>query len=127
MTSHVLYREHSQAGFSLLEALVSLAIAALVVGGVTAVYSAHADSTTRLQAKEQEMAVLESAMQGILSGAVELKQGSMRVAVLEGSPVVDVAYYGEASKDELTLARIHLRYASSTLETSMLIRIRGSR
>lgn len=121
MTSKT-YRAHSQAGFSLLEALVSLSIAALVVGGVTAVYSAHADSITRLQAKEQEMAVLESAMQAILSGAVEPKRGSLRMDALEGAPVVDVDYDTEASKDALSLARIHLRYGSSTLESSMLVK-----
>ncbi len=111
----------AQEGFSLLEALVSLIIASLVVGGVSAVYSAHADSKKRLQIKEQEFAVLESAMQGLISGTIPLKQGNLNVEALRGAPMVSVAYTTVRSSDKLALAKVTLRYGGSALQTSLLI------
>lgn len=110
-----------QAGFSLLEALVALAIASVVVGGVAAVHSAQADAAKRMTAKEYELAVAESAMQALFSGVSSLRQGAMAVKYLESTPEVTVRYDVVASDHNRSLVRITVVYGNTSLESSLLL------
>lgn len=111
----------AQAGFSLLEALAALAMAALVAGGVAAVHSAHADASRRALETERELSVAESAMQALLSGAAPLRQGSMAVPHLEGAPVVAVRVTVDNDDGKRSLVRITVEYSATALESSMLL------
>lgn len=111
----------TQAGFSLLEALAALAIAALVAGGVAGVHSAHADAARRALETERELAVAESAMQALLSGAVSLRQGHMTVPYLQGAPMVAVRVTVDNDDGKRSLVRITVEYGATALESSTLL------
>jgi prepilin-type N-terminal cleavage/methylation domain-containing protein len=124
-------RIKSHRGFTLLEVLVSLAIAALLIGAVTGLISEALRYRTSLKEKAAAQPILESAAQVILADPRKATQGVVRLSELEGSPAVAVSLTpapldnptGKISKG--TLCRVMLHYESSDLEFSIILPVKS--
>ena len=117
----------SKKGFTLLEVMVSLAIAALLIGGVTGLISEALRYRVALKEKAAAQPVLESAAEVILADPRKATLGVVHLTELEGAPAVGVSLTpiplynptGQASKG--ALYRVVLSYNSSDLEFSVIV------
>ncbi|MGC9195799.1 MAG: type IV pilus modification PilV family protein [Syntrophobacteraceae bacterium] len=114
-------------GFTLLEVLVSLAIAALLIGSVMGLISEALRYRSALKHKINVQPILESAAEIILANPQKATQGVVRLTELEGTPAVDVSLTpvplpNSVGKTQAgTLCRIMLSYKSSKLEFSLIL------
>jgi prepilin-type N-terminal cleavage/methylation domain-containing protein len=114
-------------GFTLLEVLVSLAIAALLIGSVMGLISEALRYRAALKHKINVQPILESAAEIILANPQKATQGAVRLTELEGAPVVDVSLTQVPLPSSIgktqagTLYRVMLSYKSSELEFSVIV------
>jgi prepilin-type N-terminal cleavage/methylation domain-containing protein len=114
-------------GFTLLEVLVSLAIAALLMGSVMGLISEALRYRAALKHKMNVQPILESAAEIILANPQKATQGVVRLTELEGTPAVDVSLTqvplpNAVGKTQAgTLCRVILSYKSGTLEFSLIL------
>ncbi|MCL5406789.1 MAG: type II secretion system GspH family protein [Deltaproteobacteria bacterium] len=114
-------------GFTLLEVLVSLAIAALLIGSVMGLISEALRYRTSLKEKTSVQPILESAAEIILADPEKAMQGVVRLTELQGDPAVAVSLtpeplYNPTGKNQKgTLCRVMLNYKASNLEFSIIV------
>ena len=114
-------------GFTLLEVLVSLAIAALLIGSVNGLISEALRYRTALKQKASIQPILQSAAEVILADPRKAAGGVVRLTELEGAPAVSVSLTpvpvaGSFAKAGAgTLYRVMLSYKSSELEFSVIV------
>jgi prepilin-type N-terminal cleavage/methylation domain-containing protein len=116
-----------QAGFTLLEVMVSLAIAALMIGAVLGLISESLRYKINLKEKALIQPMLESAAQIILADPVKAMDGVVRLDEFEGSPMVGVSLTpvqientGMGGKSA-QLYRVMLSYKTASLEFSIIV------
>lgn len=114
-------------GFTLLEVMVSLAVAALLIGSVTGLISEALRYRTSLKEKASAQPILESAAEIILADPEKATHGVVQLTELPGSPSVAVSLTpvplnspaGKSRKG--VLCRVMLNYESSDLEFSVMV------
>ena len=109
-------------GFTLLEVLVALAIAALIIGAVMGVISESLRYKVNLKEKATVQPMLDAAAQIILADPVKATYGSIRLDEFEGSPVVAI-YLWPVKLEETGggLYRVILSYGRAILEFSLIV------
>jgi prepilin-type N-terminal cleavage/methylation domain-containing protein len=120
-------KEH-QLGFTLLEIMVSLILAALIMGGVMGAISASLQYSQRVREKIQEQSILEAAAQELMANPHALKQGALILDGFPGAPAVGVQTYRvEVSDNTLVenrrgeLYRVLLSHGVQQLEFSIIV------
>lgn len=109
-------------GFTLLEMLVALAVAALIIGAVLGVISESLRYKVNLKEKARVQPLLESAAQIILADPVKATQGFIRLEEFDGAPVVGISLLPVKLEDSGGgLYRVMLSHGKARLEFSLIV------
>lgn len=115
-------------GFTLLEIMVALGIAALMIGSVLGLISESMRYKVNLKQKAQIQPLLESAAEIILADPIKATEGFIRLDEFEGSPSVGIALFPVPVDDSMAeegaggrLCRVVLSFNAAVLEFSIIV------